>query len=344
MPHAIANTHPRILIVAVNWLGDCVMLASSIAGLKQKHPQAYIAVLAPARVAPFFDALTTVDESIVFDERGEHKKIFAAIRVVCTIRAKKFDTVFLVHRSFTKAFVCWCAGITRRIGFSRAKTRLLLSESAAMPDTRVCHRQDCYAALFAHAGIPRHNAVLQFSLPPHSMEYWRNLLRAGFTGTIIALHLTANWPAKRWPLSHWAEFITMLEKTNRYRIVFIGGIPDTTHETAMTTILKNSDFNFCGTTDLVNLMSLLASCDICLSADSGPAHLAAALNIDTLILFGPTSEKLTAPRMPCVATLRAETTCAIPCYATTCKNNTCMQRITPLQIFEAVQRIAHAKT
>ena len=77
---------------------------------------------------------------------------------------------------------------------------------------------------------------------------------------------------------------------------------------------------------------------IFISADSGPAHLAASLNIPTIVLFGPTSEKITGPKGRGVRIIRQDIDCQIPCYKTDCKDNYCMTRITPDRVVDEVKR------
>ncbi|OQX80794.1 MAG: hypothetical protein B6D56_04200, partial [Candidatus Omnitrophica bacterium 4484_70.1] len=118
----------RILVVEVNWLGDCVMSLPVFSALKEKFRDSYIGVMCPERVKELFEIIPSVDEVIEFDEKDTHRGFLSnrgflsKIRFIKELKKKRFDTAFLLHRSFTKALICKLANIKERIGFKRKKT------------------------------------------------------------------------------------------------------------------------------------------------------------------------------------------------------------------------------
>ena len=95
----------RILVVNVNWIGDVVFSAPVFRALKEKYPQAQVTCLAVPRVIPILQCIEHIDEIIAFDEDGRHKGILGKIDLTGEIRRRKFDAVFLLHRSWTRALM-----------------------------------------------------------------------------------------------------------------------------------------------------------------------------------------------------------------------------------------------
>jgi ADP-heptose:LPS heptosyltransferase len=104
-------------------------------------------------------------------------------------------------------------------------------------------------------------------------------------------------------------------------------------------LMHQAPYNLCGQTNLKELAAYIKSMDLFISNDSGPAHLAAALGIKTLALFGPTSSQITSPKGKKVTLFQTNVGCKIPCYDLLCKENICMKRILVTEVFEKVKEL-----
>ncbi len=135
----------KILVVTVNWLGDAIMTTPVFKALKGKFPKSHVGVLAVERAKAVFDDNPYIDEVIVFDEK--RTSLQTKIDFARELKKKEYDTVFLIHRSFTRAFICWMAGIKQRIGYARFKNTLVLTKKIK-PPRALLHRQDYYLYLF----------------------------------------------------------------------------------------------------------------------------------------------------------------------------------------------------
>ncbi len=103
--------------------------------------------------------------------------------------------------------------------------------------------------------------------------------------------------------------------------------------------MEEQSYSFCGETDLKDLGALIKNMDLFVSNDSGPAHLSAALGINTLALFGPTSDKITPPIGERVIIYRKDVNCKIPCYNLECPDNICMKQISVKDIYSQVEML-----
>ena len=99
----------RILIFNVNWLGDVLFSTAAIRNIRRNFPDSFIACIIPSRCYPILKDNPNLDEVIIFDEKDRHKSIFKRFKFIRSLKAKGFDMVFLLHRSFSRAYLlpCW---------------------------------------------------------------------------------------------------------------------------------------------------------------------------------------------------------------------------------------------
>jgi len=326
----------KVLVVNVNWLGDNILSLPIFKALKEKF---YVAVMIPSRVKDLYKN-NYVDEIIVFDERNENKSLLSKLKFIRSLRSKKFDIAFFLHRSFTKVFICFLAGIKERVGYSRFKNFFILTKKIKPKDPLSIHRQDYYFYLFESYGIHIKDRDPFIYIDENIKENIKRSIDKKYS-YLIGINLGSNWELKSWPKENFVKLIDLLIENLNCVILFTGLEKDL--ETAIYIINSVKDksriYNFCGKTDLTKLIATLSLLDLFVSADSGPAHLATALKRKTIVLFGPTSEKLTAPRSGCVYIIRKELNCKIPCYDLSCKDNLCMKKITPEDVFSKVLEV-----
>ncbi len=319
----------RILVVNVNWLGDAILTTPVFKAIKEKFPDSYVGVLCIERVEEVFENNPYIDEIIIFDEKKNHKSIFKKIKFVGKLRKRRFETVFLIHRSFTKALVCFLAGIPERIGYLRPKNIFVINKSVQPPVCNDIHRQDYYLSLFEQSGITIKDRLPKIYTSEDKTQRHEDLISAAHNKYkyLAGINPSANWLLKRWPQKMFALLCDKLIKELNCGIFFIGAKSDSGTVSAVTQMMENEYFNLCGKTDVKELAHLIEHMDLFISNDSGPAHLAASLGVPTLVFFGPTSPKMTSPRGRNVKILEKPHGCQVPCYKLDCVDNVCMKNI-----------------
>lgn len=328
----------KILIVGVNWLGDSLMTTPAFKALKEKFPSSYIGIMTVGRVRGVFDDSPYVDEVIVFNEKGEHKGLLAKVKFIIYLKKKKFDTVFLIHRSFTRALICFLAGIKLRVGYRRSKNTFVINKKIN-PVYSLIHRQDNYLHLFEASGIKISERLPQFFVPASAEEKMEETLKPlrDKYSYFIGINPSANWNLKRWPESYFASLADSLVKNLKAAIIFIGTNHQSSVIDGVRQRMEQKSFNFCGKTNLKELGALIKAMNLFISNDSGPAHLAAALGVNTLVIFGPTSPEATAPRGKAVKIIKAEIKCKIPCYKLDCQDNICLKELSVEKVYFQVK-------
>jgi len=330
----------KVLVVGVNWLGDSLLTTPVFKALKKKFPDFYLGVMVVERVRGVFENNPYIDEVIIFDEKGQQKSLFAKLKFIKFLKKKKFDTVFLIHRSFTRALICFLAGINLRIGYQRLKNYLIINKGIKVPKG-LLHRQDYYLYLFEKSGIVIEDRVPNFFIPESIRKNINKDLEQikKEYPVLIGMNPSANWELKRWPISYFANLADSLVKDFKAAIIFIGAESDRTVIEEVRAKMSQSSFNFCGKTSLKELGALMQNLELFISNDSGPAHLAGALGVDTLVIFGPTSPEVTSPRGRAVKIIRKEVDCQIPCYNLDCQDNVCLKDLTVGQVYSQVKNI-----
>ena len=329
----------RILVVGVNWLGDSLMTTPVFKALKEKFPASYLGVMTVARVRGVFDDNPYVDEVIVFEEKGRHKGVWAKLRFINYLRKKRFDTVFLIHRSFTRALICFLAGIKLRIGYERAKNLFVINKKIR-PLLSEVHRQGYYLHLFEAAGIKIPERLPQFFVPEDIKNKIAERLKPiqDNCSYLIGINPSANWELKRWPGSYFAALADLLVKELNAAIIFIGTEKQRPVTEDVRREMKQNSFDFCGKTSLKELGALISNMNLFISNDSGPAHLSGALGINTLVIFGPTSPAATSPRGKAVKVIKTEVDCKIPCYKLDCRDNICLKNLSVDEVYSQVKK------
>jgi lipopolysaccharide heptosyltransferase II len=156
----------------------------------------------------------------------------------------------------------------------------------------------------------------------------------------IVMNPGGNWDLKRWPPENFAELGQAIRDKLNIRVVLTGAVKDVELCGRISAAMKNKPVLLCGKTDLNTLGAVFESAKCVVSNDSGPMHIAAAVNASVIALFGPTSPEITGPYGSGVCrVLIKDTGCEIPCYNLSCKDNKCMKAITVEDVIDAMMEI-----
>lgn len=330
----------KILVVTVDWLGDAILTIPVFKALKETFSDSCVLVMAEERVKSVFENNPYIDETIPFDEKKLKKSFSQKLKLIYLLRKKKIDTVFLIHRSFTRAVICRLAGIKKRIGYKRVKTGFILTKKI-LPVNKPIHRQDYYLRLFQESGVIIKDRMPEFFIPKIEFEKAELFLKniRGEYKYIAGINPSANWPLKRWPAENFAGLADELIKNYNCAVLFTGAQKDKEIVEKVTKNMRQKYFDLCGKTTLTELAALMRNMTFFISNDSGPAHLAAGLGAPTIVLFGPTSSEITAPKGNYVKIINKPHNCKIPCYKLDCRDNQCMKNIKVQDVIAEIKKM-----
>lgn len=333
----------RILIVEVNWLGDVLFSTPAIRAVRERHPGAYIAALVVPRCKEVLFGNNYLDEVMVLDEKGRHKGLRGIGTLIGDIKLRRFTIVYLFHKSFTRTLCCFLAGIKKRIGYYTKKRGFLLTEKVVLPKEEF-HRADTFYYLVTKSKIPEGERYCDFFISSEDKNYIDDFLKKhnlGMGKKIVVLHVGGNWALKRWPEKNFIPLIDTLMEEYNADVIISGSFLDQPLASEIASKTKQKPFIACGLTTLKQLGALFQRSDLVISADSGPLHIAMAMEARTVALFGPTSPQITGPLGKGDFSIlhNKNIECVIPCYNLECKDNVCMSSISSGQVLDEVEKL-----
>jgi lipopolysaccharide heptosyltransferase II len=340
------NPEKRILIFNVNWLGDVLFSTAAIRNIRRNYASGYIACVIPSRCYPILKGNPYLDEVIIFDEQDRHKGILAKLNFVSSLKHKKFDMVFLLHRSFSRALICRLAGISERIGHYTKKRAFLLTKKILPPKKDSLHRIDYYLDVVEKAGLRVEDRYLDFIFSPEDKKQVDDFLARNAVhqnDLLIAVNPGGNWMPKRWPKEYWAQLSDSLMGEFKAKVIITGSISDLPLANQIKAGMKHKPLVACGVFNIKQLGALAKISDLFITADTGPLHIANAVGAKKIIaIFGPTAKEITGPYPTTNAVvLQKNVGCKIPCYKVRCPDNQCMKAVTPQDVLAEAKKAIH---
>jgi heptosyltransferase-2 len=284
-----------------------------------------------------------VNRRIVYDPDGEHRGARGFWRLVQTLRAERFQAALLFQNAFHAALLAWCARIPVRIGYARDGRAGLLSEAIEAPaEAAYGHQVYYYLHLLLRAGlIEKPQPVEQVRLVLSEAEKKWATQRLDSLGlrdrrSLIGLSPGASFgPAKRWLPDRYASLADRLIGALDAGVLIFGSDQERPLAEAIAREMNHTPTILAGQTSLRQFMALLGQCDLVMTNDSGPMHLAAALGLPLIALFGSTNERATGPIGPRTRVVRHRVPCS-PCGLRECPIDfRCMVGVTVDNVYRA---------
>ena len=335
----------QILVRGPNWLGDAVMCEPALRGLRRLFPQASITLLVKPSVAGLFESHPAVDRIFLYDDKGRHAGLAGKWRLAGELRQQDFDLAVLFQNAFEAALLTALAGIRRRYGYATDGRSLLLSEPVATHDRRTpIHQIEYYWDMLKPLGLTgRPGQPELFVSPDEEQSMAERLNHTGITTADVVIGINPGSTyggAKRWLPDRFADSTermchTLSDAGRRPAVVVIGakgeeplGREIASHLTAPSAVLS-------GATTIRELMAVIKRCAVLITNDTGPMHIASALGVPVVGIFGPTDWRTTSPSGAEHALLRHPVDCA-PCMLRECPiDHRCMTGVTVDQVYQA---------
>ncbi len=285
---------PRsVLVIQTAFLGDAVLTTPLLEALHIRFPAASLTVLCTPEIADVFGSQAAVSHVLVFDKRGNERSWFRRIAFALSLRRHGFELALLPHRSFTSAFLAWAAGIPRRIGFSRGEGRWGLTD--VVPFEWGVHDVDRNIALLKPLGGSV--SPIPLTMQPEMAAEQKMLTRLAQAGVetqdrLLGINPGSVWATKRWLPERFAAVADRIAGELGFKVIFVGGKKDAVIVQQVMDAMKGPALNWAGTTSLKELIALIARCQLFLTNDSGPMHIAVACQVPTVAIFGPTTRQL----------------------------------------------------
>jgi heptosyltransferase-2 len=356
----------RLLIRGTNWVGDSILSLPALKQVRVEFPQARITLLVLPWVAGIYEGCSAIDDVWPYDRQGLYRGLRGKLRLIQELRQKQFDAALLFQNAFEAAVLTRLAGIPVRAGYDRDGRGWLLSHKVGVdPHVSKLH-QTFYYLDFLDQLLGRPRAVqglepkptsqfvaeampdISLTVSPEREHAAQTRLRSqgvDFNRTLVGVNPGAFYgSAKRWLSERYAAVLDRLMDERKASVVIFGSPNEVAIATAIQSEMRNRPVVLSGQTDLAELIAMIACCDLFLTNDSGPMHLAAALRVPTLAIFGSTDEIATGPMSPAAVVLNKRVECS-PCLLRKCPiDHRCMTRITAEEVTQEALRMIDTNT
>ncbi|WP_104749545.1 lipopolysaccharide heptosyltransferase II [Helicobacter cynogastricus] len=324
----------KILLRLPNWLGDGVMATPTIETLRMHYQEStLILVGSPVVCALFKDDPNTI--TLVDDSKKAKSRLWATYQLARQIG--RCDLAITLTNHFYSAFLLYCTQTPVRIGYAKFPRTPLLTHALSTPSN--VHQVERYYHLL-HACIPN----LELAPPPLKLNAQRALKPQR-----IGLNPGAAYgSAKRWKPEYFAQ-VGAHFLAEGYEVYLFGARADLEVVDQIMRLLPASArlFNLCNQTTLAELIEQIGTLSLFITNDSGPMHIATALQVPLIALFGPTNMQETSPwQHPHACLINKNLPCA-PCKKRVCplknrgniKPHACMDTISPQEVIQTAQNL-----
>jgi lipopolysaccharide heptosyltransferase I len=293
----------RVLIIKPSSLGDIVHALPVLSAFRRTWPNVQIDWVVRTELAGLFECVKGVDEIIHFDRRTMGRWYTAAAwketaAFIRRLRAGRYDLVLDLQGLLRSGLFAWLSGCRLRAGLQEARegARLFYTHKAPTPDSP--HILDIYQALLKMLDVPLEPVEFGLHIPAQVREHIAALLKSeGLSGTPYAVLAAGSAHRhKCWPAQRFAQLAAFLHRQARLAVVLIGSASE---RPLAEQIQKESGVPaavLAGRTSIPQLAALLEQAALVVGNDTGPTHLAAALKVPTVMIFGPTNPARLFPR------------------------------------------------
>ncbi len=336
----------KILIMAPNWIGDAVLALPAISRIRKSFPFARIAIIGHPHISELFQENPSVDEIRVY--KG------GLLTTIRDIRKSGFDLAILLPNSFRTALIGRLTGVPFRCGYNRDGRGFLLNMPIRLnPEVKRAHQTEYYLNLVNTLEAYFSNETMA----PPDVTQWLHISKDEVQTAIRTLnenHINpdnliiginpgaAYGSSKRWFPERFGHVIRSLHERYNAKAIVFGSPAEATIAEEIVSAAEGHLLNMAGRTSVRELMALISCCRLFVTNDSGPMHIAAALGVPVVAIFGSTDPKLTGPVGAVHIVVRKDVACA-PCFLRKCPTDLkCMDAIHVEDVMEGVEKILKA--
>ena len=283
------NDYKNILIVRTDRIGDVVLTTPVIKALRETYPDSKISILVAPATCDLVDGNICLDDVLVDDRGGAHKGLSGFIKLIKLLRQRTFDCALVLHTKKRTNLTCFLSKIPVRIGYKNNKFGFLLNRPVTdVRRTGEKHEAQYCLDVLKEIGIECHDMDIDLPVKEDALRWvdqFRREHNISEYDRLMAIHPGASDPSKRWPENRFAELIDALVDQYRAKIVMVGAADTDLIAKEIISLSKNEAVNLAGKTTVGQLAGLLMGCDLLVSNDSGPVHVAAGVGTPVVSIF-----------------------------------------------------------
>lgn len=333
----------KILIIKFGSLGDIILSTAAMKALRKKfNPQVYrISLLVREESKDILLRCPYIDELLSCDFKNKDKGIKGFLRLASVLRKKNFDIVIDLQNNRKSHILSGLTLALNRYGYDR-KLGFLLNHRLKnkRPESGPIKHQ---FRILKMLGIDLEDSQLELWPTEVDQKYIDEFLNSQWLSPnqrLVGINVSASvrWVTKNWPLRYIAKLCQEL-KDRDIRMVITGTERDLDVVNTLIEMTKDAKpINACVKTTVNQLACLIKRCAAFISPDSAPLHIAVAMQVPLVALFGPTEPLRHLPPIKDYIVLKKDLSCS-PCYKSKCKTKECMELIKPEEVLEAIEKL-----
>jgi len=339
-----------MLLTRRSSMGDIVLTMPTLVALRRGFPDAYIAWMVDDRFRGIIEGHDCLDEVIPVPRYRHGAPVYflrETIRSVQVLRKRKFDMTVDTHGLLKSSALCLLSGTPRRIGFDDERREFnWLCTNERAPGNPDIHAVDRYLMMAEYLGCPTQPIEFRLPISTASRNWAAQFIQENAPTTnrlLVGLNIGASRPHKCWPTEYFAQLAELLYKEDGVVSVLIGSRAERALSEKIQQQVTVPLIDAVGHSTVAQLAALIARCDVVVSADSGPMHVAVATGIPVVALIGPTFPHLTGPYGDNNIVLWSQPECACR-NKPRCRDYHCMYEITVSSAHEAVRQLLEVNT
>ncbi|MBU1128135.1 MAG: lipopolysaccharide heptosyltransferase II [Candidatus Omnitrophica bacterium] len=332
----------KILVFKISSLGDVILSVPSLRAIRKRFPDSSIKVLVDVKFRKVLEKCPYISEIITCDFKGRDRGR-GFLKLASRLRAEDFDISIDLQNNDRSHLLAFLAMIPARYGYNNRGKSFLINHKIDLP-CKPIGPLDHQARVLGLLGIIPSEKDLELWMDEESDKWARDFLNANWMHPgqkLVGISLSASrkWKTKNWPLSSFMELTRMLARDRGIRVVLFGVADDLPLADEFMRKVSSKPINAVGKTDIPRLISLIKRCNALVAGDSSPVHIAAAVKVGFVAIFGPTSPERHLPPFKTGKVIKKNVKCS-PCYRGTCyKGHRCMTSVRPQEIFDAVMDV-----
>ena len=334
----------KILILKPSSLGDVIQALPVLRLLKLHYPNSEIFWWIDSALAPLIEGDPDLTGIVRFERNrwGKPRHWPEMLRSLRWLRAQSFDLVIDLQCLARSGAFAWLARGKFLVGLDEVREGARGFYDLAVPRKSFhTHAVDWYLAVLPPLGVPVHKNFVWLPERPEIAAVVNSKLKTQ-NSKLILLQPGARWKNKRWPAKYFSELVRALAgKIPAARFAILGDQGDQPLGETISQAAPERCLNLCGATSLPEMIEWVRLCDLMVTNDTGPMHVAAALGKPLVALFGPTEPRRTGPYGQLENVLRLDLPCS-PCLKSDCayeKTEECLRALPPALVFDRVLKL-----
>ncbi len=325
----------KILLIRLSSLGDIVLTTPAIRAVRAHFPNAYIAMLVAKQSADVLLQNPHLNEIIQFNRSAKDKDTGEMLRIIRILRQRDFSLTFDFQCKFRTELLMYFSGANERVGKGRLCT-------IRVPKQGNQHATESYFDLLHAAGIVAENRELEMFLSKSERTDACYVFEEAGVSEMqlkVGLFPGAGWKLREWMPDRFASIGDKLVEKYDAQVIIFGGPKEGELVRTVANLMQHPAIPFAGNLQIRQLAACIEKCDLFLTNDTGPMHIAAAVRTPTVALFGPGDHIRFQPLGESNTVIRHDVSCS-PCkqFTEKCKDNICMKQITVDEVWDSICR------